>query len=95
MNRLDNTGGGQPGPPPDPNLILVLNLLLFGCAGYWLLGQKTKAVLAAIAWFAGLSTCGVVSGLVMALAAVDGYMQAQELAAGRPIGPFTFFRRSS
>ena len=83
----------MPGPPPDPNLILVLNLLLFGCVGYWILGQKAKAVIAAVAWCAGLMSCGVISGLVMAFAAVDGYMQAQELAAGRPIGPLTFFGR--
>ena len=30
--------------------------------------------------------------LFVVIRGIDGYMQAQELAAGRPIGPFTFFR---
>ena len=74
----DWDGGGAPDPPPDPNLIFILNLLLFGCAGYWLLGQRLKAVLAAVAWIAGLYTCGVVSGVVMLVAAIDGYREASK-----------------
>ena len=92
MPSLEPSGAGDPARSPDPNRILVLNLLLFGCAGYWLLGQRAKAVIAAIGWLAGLTTCGIVSGVVMAFAAVDGFMQAQQLAAGQPIGDFTFFR---
>ena len=80
---IDNdAGGGHPEPPPDPNLIFVLNLLLFGSFGYWLLGQRWKAVIAAVAWSAGLLTCGIVSGVVAAVAAVDGYRQASRMAAG-------------
>jgi hypothetical protein len=75
------SSGGGPEPPPDPNLVLVLNLLLFGFAGYWILGQKHKAVIAAIGWVLGLFTCGVVSGLVAAAAAIDGYQQANRLQA--------------
>lgn len=80
--HLDSEHGDPDGDArtPDPNLIFVLNLLFFGCAGYWILGQRTKAVIAAIAWLAGLFTCGVVSGLVMAVAAVDGYMEAKRRA---------------
>lgn len=74
---FEDSGGGAPAPSPDPNLILVLNLLLFGCAGYWLLGQRAKAVIAAVLWIAGLATCGVVSGLVALAAAIDGYRVAQ------------------
>ena len=92
MPGLEPSGAGDSARSLDPKLVLILNLLLFGCAGYWLLGQRSKAVVAAIAWLAGLTTCGVVSGAVMAFAAVDGFMQAQQLAAGQPIGDFTFFR---
>ena len=74
-------GGGAQVPPPDPNLVFVLNLLGFGCAGYWLLGQKHKAVIAGVGWVLGLATCGVLSGLVAAVAAVDGYQQANRLVA--------------
>ncbi len=79
----DTPGGEAPAPPPDPNLILVLNLLVFGCAGYWLLGQKNKAILAGVLWVAGLTTCGVVSGLVAAFAAIDGYREANRLRTVR------------
>jgi hypothetical protein len=92
LSSFEPSGAGGPARSPDPNLIFVLNLLVFGCAGYWLLGQREKAVIAAIGWVAGLATCGVVSGAVMAFAAVDGFLQAQQLAAGQPIGRFTFFR---
>lgn len=74
---FEDSGGGATVPSPDPNLILVLNLLLFGCAGYWLLGQRAKAVVAAVLWIAGLATCGVLSGLVAVVAAYDGYKQAK------------------
>ena len=76
---IQDPGGGQPDPPPDPNLILILNLLLFGCVGYWLLGQRAKAVIAALLWIAGVASCGVVSGIVAAVAAWDGYVQAKKL----------------
>jgi hypothetical protein len=75
-----SSGGGLE-PSPDPNLVLVLNLLVFGFAGYWILGQKHKAVIAAIGWVLGLFTCGVVSGLVAAAAAIDGYQQANRIRA--------------
>jgi hypothetical protein len=78
---IEHSGGGRPEPPPDPNLVFILNLLLFGCFGYWLLGQRVKAVIAAIAWVAGLVTCGVVSGLVALAAAIDGYREAKKRAA--------------
>jgi hypothetical protein len=80
LQPLDAPGADDTVRSPDPNLVLVLNLLLFGCAGYWLLGQRVKAVIAAVAWVAGLATCGVVSGIVMAVAAVDGYREAKKLA---------------
>ena len=83
---IEHSGGGASEPPPDPNLVFILNLLLFGCFGYWLLGQRVKAVIAAIAWVAGLVTCGVVSGLVAAVAAVDGYRSAARVIPSRVDG---------
>lgn len=77
---IDQVGAGEDARSYDPNLILILNLLLFGCAGYWLLGQRTKAILAAVGWVLGLATCGIVSGIVAAVAAVDGYRQAKSSA---------------
>ncbi len=78
-------------PPKDPILILVLNLLLFGCVGYFMLGQKMKGITALIVWIVGLATCGVVSGIAAILAAIDGYLQSQQLQAGHPVAQWTFF----
>lgn len=78
-------------PPKDPVLVLVLNLLLLGGVGYIIIGQKTKGIIAIVAWVAGLATCGILSGLVALVAAIDGYLQAQQLQQGHPIGEWTFF----
>ncbi len=93
------TGGGTGGgelvypaqPPKDPILVLVLNLLLLGGVGYIIMGQKTKGIVAIVAWVLGLATCGVVSGLVAIFGAIDGYMQAQQLQQGHPVGQWTWF----
>lgn len=86
-------GGGlvyPTNPPKDPILILVLNLLLFGI-GYLILGQKTKGIVAIIAfWVLTVVTCGFGS-LIGILYAIDGFMQAQQLQQGHPVGEWTFF----
>lgn len=79
-------------PPKDPVLIAVLNLVVAGCLGYFMIGQKMKGIVAVIAWVLGLFfTCGTVSGLVSIVAAIDGYMQAQHLKAGFPLQQWSFF----
>ena len=37
-------------------------------------------------------SCGTGSMLLALVTAVDGYLQAQQLAAGRTIGQWTFFK---
>jgi len=94
-----STGGAPAGgdlvypttPPKDPILVLILNLLVLGGVGYIIMGQKTKGIVAIVVWIAGLATCGIVSGLVAVAACVDGYMQAQQLQAGHPVGQWTWF----
>ena len=89
------TGGGElvypTAQPKDPILVCVLNLLLLGGVGYIIMGQKTKGIVAIVAWVLGLATCGVVSGLVGIFGAIDGYMQAQQLQQGHPVGQWTWF----
>jgi hypothetical protein len=79
-------------PPKDPVLIAVLNLVVAGCLGYFMIGQKMKGIVAVIAWVVGLIfTCGTVSGLVSIVAAIDGYLQAMQLKANVPVAQWTFF----
>ena len=79
-------------PPKDPILVLVLNLLVAGGVGYLIMGQKMKGIVAIVSWIVLLFvTCGAGSGLVAIVAAIDGYLQAQQLQAGHPVAQWTFF----
>lgn len=91
-------GGGEVIPPPhdakDPILILVLNLIVAGCLGYFMIGQKMKGIVTVIVWVVGLFiTCGILSGLLSVVTAIDGYLQAQHHKAGYSLGPWTFFNQ--
>lgn len=80
-------------PPKDPTIILILNLLVAGCVGYFMIGQKMKGIVALIIWAVGLPfTCGTLSGVVAVVAAIDGYFQAEQLKAGFPVAQWTFFK---
>ena len=78
---------------PDPELVAALNLLPGAAGGYARLGQKKKAIVALIVWIVFLvpPSCGIVSGLVAIVAAIDGYQQARHLKNGHPIGQWTWF----
>lgn len=91
-----STGGGgivyPTAPPKDPILVLVLNLLVAGGVGYIIMGQKTKGIVAIVAWVILLFvTCGAGSGILSIVTAVDGYLQAQQLQQGKPVGEWTWF----
>lgn len=78
-------------PPKDPILIAVLNLIAAGGVGYIIMGQKTKGIVAIVVWVLGFFLCGIPSGIVAILGALDGYFQAQQLQQGHPVGEWTFF----
>ena len=88
-------GGGEiiypTTPPKDPSLVMVLNLLVAGGVGYIIMGQKKKGIIAIVIWVLGWVACGIPSGIVAVLAAIDGYMQAQQLQQNKPVGEFTWF----
>jgi hypothetical protein len=86
-----------PSQAKDPVLVLIVALFLWGVA-YFLIGQWQKGLVGVGAWFLvitiTIATCGagVLLYLPFQLAiAVDAYLQAQELKAGRSIGQWTFF----
>lgn len=89
-------GGGElvypTNPPKDPILVLILNLLLLGGVGYIILGQKVKGIVAIVTCLiVAVPTCGTASLLLALVTAIDGYLQAQQLQQGHPVGPWTFF----
>src|SRR5438309_2367342 len=80
-------------PPKDPIVILVLNLIVAGCLGYFMIGQKMKGIVSLVVWLILIiPTCGAGSGLIAVVTAIDGFMQAQALQAGHPIAEWTFFK---
>jgi hypothetical protein len=85
-------GGGSPEKAFDPVFICILNLFLGG-AGYLVVGQKIKGIVAIALCLILLfpPSCGTLSGVVAAIAAVDGYLQAEQVQQGKAIGPWTFF----
>lgn len=72
----------------------MLNLLVAGGVGYFFIGQKNKGIVAIIAWVLLLlpPSCGTLSGLIALVTAIDGYLQAQHLREGHPVGQWTFFQ---
>lgn len=78
-------------PPKDPILVLILNLIVAGGVGYIIMGQKTKGIVAIVVYLVGFVACGIPSAIVAILGAIDGYMQAQQLQQGHPIGQWTWF----
>lgn len=104
-SRPQSPGGFPPGDsakphsdttPRDPALVLVLNL--FGCAGagYYLLGQRGKALIAILVFFAvGIPTFFAAGFAVSAITAIDVFMQARQVRKSRRIGPWTILDRST
>lgn len=78
-------------PPKDPVLVAVLNLLVAGGVGYIIMGQKTKGIVAIVVWVVGWALCGIPSIIISILGGIDGYLQAQQLQQGHPVGEWTFF----
>ena len=80
-----------PTPQKEPVIALLLNLFLI-CVGYFWYGQWQKGVAALVAAIVlAVPTCGAGVGLVAILTAIDGYLQAQQLDRGHPLGHWTFF----
>lgn len=72
-------------PDANPILLAVLNLCLLGGVGYFLMGQKKKAI-AATVYTLILMPCAGIGGFIPLLTAYDAYLLGQKLANGEAIG---------
>ncbi len=71
-------------PDTNPIVVAVLNLFLWGCVGYFLMGQKKKAIMSLVA-FALTFWCGI-GFLIPWITAYDAYLLGQKLQNGEAIG---------
>ncbi len=71
-------------PDANPILLAVLNLF-WAFLGYYLMGQKKKAIMSLIIGIV-LMPCMGIGGIWMAIAAYDAYLLGQKLASGESIG---------
>ena len=73
-------------PDANPILLAILNLFFLGGLGYFLMGQKKKAIISwVITIVVGTITCGV-GYMFIWVAAYDAYLLGQKLAQGESIG---------
>ena len=79
-------------PDANPVLLAVLNLFVAGGLGYFLMGQKKKAIMTWVAWAVSwilLGWCGVgvlTGSIIQLVAAYDAYLLGQKLQRGESIG---------
>jgi hypothetical protein len=79
-------------PDANPILLAALNFIVCGALGYWLMGQKKKAIYFGVAWVVGWVCLGwlgigaLIGFLVQLIGGYDAYLLGQKLAAGESIG---------
>ena len=71
-------------PDANPILLAVLNLF-WGFIGYFLIGQKKKAIISLVISVV-LMPCMGIGGIWMCVAAYDAYLLGQKLSSGESIG---------
>ncbi|MBN2798920.1 MAG: hypothetical protein JXX28_07205 [Deltaproteobacteria bacterium] len=71
-------------PDANPILFLLLNLFVLGGLGYFLMGQKKKAIIAIV--ITVVLYCFGLGFITQILFAYDAYLLAQKLQAGEQIG---------
>jgi uncharacterized membrane protein len=73
-------------PDANPIVFALCNFFFLGALGYFLMGQKKKALIAAILTFVLSSfTCGMGSVIIFVFV-YDAYVLGQKLQSGQSIG---------
>jgi len=67
----------------NPILVFILNWFILGCVGYFMIGQKQKAIAAAV-YTCVLYIIGI-GALIPIITAIDGYQVATKLKAGETL----------
>ncbi len=70
-------------PDANPVILALLNGFM-GALGYFLMGQKKKAMIGAVIFI--VTTCVGLSWIWMLIAMYDAYLLGQKLASGESIG---------
>ncbi|NCG20481.1 MAG: hypothetical protein GWP91_15845 [Rhodobacterales bacterium] len=80
-------------PDTNPILIAVLNLFLFNCVGYFMMGQQKKAIVSVVMTFVMMFVAACTMGMASPLVPIwglivtyDAYLVAQKLASGESVG---------
>jgi hypothetical protein len=77
-------------PDANPIIFALANLIIFGGLGYFLMGQKKKAMISFAVWFGfTIISCGmlgIVSVIFSLATTYDAYLLGQKLQAGESIG---------
>jgi hypothetical protein len=71
-------------PDANPIVLAVLNLILWGGVGYFLMGQQKKAIASIVYFFVGMMCFGI-GFIIPLLTAYDAYLLGQKLANGETI----------
>lgn len=76
-------------PDANPIVLALCNLFVGGALGYFLAGQKKKAMISvAICWLVPMITCGIAFPFTMFawVTAYDAYLLGQKLQSGQSVG---------
>jgi hypothetical protein len=74
-------------PDANPIIFAVCNFFLWGFLGYFLMGQKKKAIISVVIfWVLALCTMGAGNIIWMLISAYDAYLLGQKLQSGESIG---------
>lgn len=71
-------------PDTNPIVVALLNLLLLGGVGYFIMGQQKKGIISIVATLIG--SCFGIGVIVPWITAYDAYLLGQKLQNGESIG---------
>ncbi len=71
-------------PDTNPIIVAIMNLWLLGGGGYFIMGQKKKAIISIVATV--ILACIGIGAFIPLITAYDAYLLGQKLQSGQSIG---------